>query len=50
MSTPISEITTVAARWPMPGMLINNSIWAANGASSPVGGSTPIRPGEASGQ
>src|SRR6266498_3239925 len=44
MSTPISETTTLATRSPIPGMVINSSIWAVNGATSPVFGSSPMWP------
>src|SRR6266498_2152400 len=43
MSTPISEITTLATRSPIPGMVINSSIWAVNGPISPAAGS-PVWP------
>src|SRR6266542_3583399 len=44
ISTPISEMTAIAARSPMPGMLISRSIWVANVPASPPVGSGPTRP------
>jgi hypothetical protein len=31
MSTPISEMITWAARSPMPGIVVSNVVWGANG-------------------
>src|SRR6266508_602302 len=41
MSTPISEMTTVAARSPTPGMVIRSCACAVNGSTSPGVGFFP---------